>query len=95
MKIEGRVYINPMGVIFLRMPIENIPAVVEGAWASGAVKSRFKVIDANAFAQELCRILNEESEDGTTLVHKMFDAAINRAIEYGAEGIELHERQEA
>lgn len=33
--------------------------------------------------------LHRESEDGTTLVHEMFDRAFERAIEGGAEGIKI------
>lgn len=33
--------------------------------------------------------LHREAEDGTTLVHRMFDAAIRGAVEQGAEGIRI------
>lgn len=48
-----------------------------------------KVTDPDVFAKEVVRELLQEEEDGTTLVHKMFDAAINEAIENGAEGIDV------
>jgi hypothetical protein len=40
------------------------------------------------------RELNQESEDGSTRIHRMFDGAIEEAINQGAFGIEEHERQE-
>jgi hypothetical protein len=46
-----------------------------------------KVTDPVIFARELAIELERESEDGTTRVHRMFDAAAKEAIEQGAEGI--------
>lgn len=40
------------------------------------------------FAKEVVRELNSEDEEGTTAIHKMFDAAFIEAIEQGAEGVE-------
>lgn len=48
-----------------------------------------KITDVDKFAAEVLRQLEAESEDGTTAVHRMLDACIVEAIEYGAEGIEL------
>lgn len=48
-----------------------------------------RVTDADLFAEAILYELNAESEDGTTIVHKMFDQAVENAIENGAEGIEL------
>ena len=81
--------------IIISLPIENIPAVVEGSWASGFMETRMKVSNAEAFARDLLHALNAEQEDGTTVVHRMFDKAIDDAIEQGAQGIEDHEDQEA
>lgn len=46
-----------------------------------------RVPDPGAFARAVVATLNSEEEDGTTLVHVMFDRAIIEAIEQGAEGI--------
>lgn len=46
-----------------------------------------KVTDPAMFAKEVYRRLNDEEEDGTTIVHRMFDDAIKEAVEQGAEGI--------
>jgi len=48
-----------------------------------------KFTDLPTFAKEFVRELNREAEDGTTLVHIALDAALTRAIENGAEGVEI------
>ena len=45
------------------------------------------VDNESAFSKEVLRTLKDEEEDGTTLVHRMFDNAIREAIEQGAEGV--------
>lgn len=82
------------GDIIIRLPIENLPIGVDGAWAAGYLSPRMKVTDAAAFAKDLCHALNNESEDGTTAIHRMLDKAVLDAYESGAEGIEEHEDQE-
>ena len=81
--------------IIIRVPVKYLPVIVEGAWALNALDKRFKLTDAALFAQDLVRALNDENEEGTTMIHKMFDAAINEALEQGADGIEEHEDQDA
>lgn len=83
------------GCIVIRVPVQNLPAVVEGSWAAGGMDTRFKVTDPDAFAKDLVIELNQENDIGTTRIHKMFDRAIEEAINQGAEGIEEHEDQEA
>ena len=46
-----------------------------------------KVTDPAVFAQEVANYLNDEEEDGSTLVTKMFDDGIRAAVEDGCEGI--------
>jgi len=53
-----------------------------------------KIVDADAFARAVCRQLNDEEEDGTTVVHRMFDEAIKEAVEQGAEGIVFPDEKE-
>jgi len=43
----------------------------------------------------LVAALNAEDEQGSTIIHRLFDSAINAALEGGAEGIEEHPVQEA
>jgi hypothetical protein len=83
------------GSISIRVPEKAMRQLVEGAWALDALEVRQRITDAPVFMQELVNILNAEDEQGTTLIHKMFDAAINEALEQGAEGIEDHPDQDA
>ena len=53
-----------------------------------------KIVDADAFARAVYHQLNDEEEDGTTIVHRMFDDAIKEAIEQGAEGIVFPDEKE-
>ncbi len=46
-------------------------------------------------SKDLVIELNNENEIGTTCIHKMFDAAIEEAINQGAFGIEEYQEQEA
>ena len=46
------------------------------------------ITNKDLFTNELLRELNAESEDGSTLVHHMFDVAASRTIQAGAEGVE-------
>ncbi len=80
------------GNIVIRVALSALPMVVEGAWASGALDTRFKITNTKEFAGDLVHELNNEAEDGTTPIHQLFDAAIN---EQGARGIEEHEDQDA
>jgi hypothetical protein len=82
------------GEIVIRVPVANLGAVVEGSWAAGGMDTRFKVTNTDEFARELVTELNREDDAGTTRIHKMFDAAIDEAINQGALGIEEHEEQE-
>lgn len=75
------------GQIVIRLPIENIPTAVDGAADLGTLDAPFKVIDPQAFAQDLVSTLNDEDEEGTTMIHKMFDKAFNIAADQGAAGM--------
>lgn len=91
---SGRAIIED-GSMVIRIALEALPMIVEGSWAAGGMDTRYKVTDPAAFAADLVRELNDESEDGTTRIHRMFDKAIENAIGQGAFGIEEHEKQEA
>jgi hypothetical protein len=41
----------------------------------------------SVFAESLARALREEEEDGTTLVHRMFDTAAEWCVEQGLDGV--------
>lgn len=83
------------GYLVIRVAIASLPQIVEGAWAAGFLTPRYRVTDADKFARDLLLALNDESEDGSTRVHQMFDSAIKHAIDYGADGIDEHEVQDA
>ena len=68
--------------------------VLEGAWATNNIDKRYRITDVEAFAKELARELNKESEDGTTPIHALFDGVIEESISPGASGIEEHPQQE-
>lgn len=91
---NGRAVIEGDAML-IRLPIDYLPQVVEGAWALNAMPVRMQITDAGAFAKELVRVLNREDEQGTTMIHRMMDSAIVEALEQGAEGIEEHPQQSA
>ena len=82
------------GNIVISVPLKYLPQVVEGAWLLGALPARQYITDINEFSEELVSALNREDEQGTTLVHKMFDIAIYDCLESGAFGIEDHKDQQ-
>lgn len=81
--------------VVIRVPIANIGAALEGAWASGCQDGRYRLTNPEVFADALVHELNKEDEIGTTAVHKMLDAGMYGAIDQGAEGVVEHENQEA
>lgn len=83
------------GSIIIRVSLENLPGIVEGGWAAGYRDTRWKLTDTEAFARDLVHELNREEEDGTTPIHRLFDKAIDDAVDQGADGIEEHEDQDA
>lgn len=83
------------GCIVIRVRIADLPVIVEGAWATGNLDTRWKLTDVAAFANDLVHEINREDEEGTNAVHRMFDFSFKEALEQGAEGIEEHEDQDA
>ncbi len=74
-KIEGK-------SIVVKFGISNLKRIVEG----GPNGDLFKVTDSKEFAKEVVRALNDEEEDGTTILHRVLDDATLTAFENGAEG---------
>lgn len=81
------------GAIVIRVSLDALPMVLEGAWAMNKFDTRYKITDVAEFAKELTLALNREDEQGTTAIHELFDQAILDAIEQGAFGIDEHENQ--
>jgi len=80
--------------IVVRVPVKALASAVEQTLAAGKIWQRLKITNAEAFAEDFVRALNDEDETGETLVHAMLDKAIINAFEQGADGIEEHEDQE-
>lgn len=91
--MSGRAVIED-GNIVIRFRIDALPTAVEGAAALGALDAPFKVTDPDAFANDLVSQLNDEDEQGTTMVHKMMDRAFNQAADQGAFGIDATDEDE-
>lgn len=83
LKDSGRAVIEG-GDIVIRVAISALPLIAEAPMAG----TDYKVTDAEVFAVDLVRELNREEEDGTTRIHRLFDGAIEEAIDQGAEGVE-------
>jgi len=49
------------------------------------------VSDVRGFAKDVVRAINEEDERGTSMLHHMFDDAIDAAIEDGSMHVEIDE----
>lgn len=75
------------GCIVIRLNTKSLPMAVSGACDLMTIEGDWQVTNVAKFAREVVRELNEEDEDGTTLIHEMFDAAFNQVIEQGGEGI--------
>lgn len=82
------------GNIVITLAISHLQTAIDGGTMLGTIEGSWKLTDPAAFAKDLIRSLNSEDEEGTTMVHRMYDEAINDAIEQGAEGIEEVETDE-
>lgn len=68
--------------------VEALPLIVSGSCCCiGGIEGLWVVTDPAVFAREVCQALNEENEEGSNRIHRMFDQAFMYAIEQGAEGI--------
>lgn len=76
------------GSIVIRVALEALPMILEGAWAMNKLDTHYKITDASEFAKELMHALNREDEQGTTPIHELFDGAILHVIEQGGFGID-------
>lgn len=87
-KSTGAAAVLRNGRIEISIDVDALPAIVFGSCCDDGLDGLWKVTDAAAFAAEVFHALNNESETGATMVHRMFDGAFQEAIEQGAEGIE-------
>ena len=76
--LDGELVIIRVGTRTLATALEAGPILENGGG---------KITDPAKFAAAIVEELQGEAEDGTTLVHEMFDAAAVRAIENGCDGV--------
>lgn len=75
-----------VGVETLRFAAENHEEFWDGE--SGTDVPAIKITNSVIFAQEVVLAINEEAEDGSTLLSRMLDEAIKQAVENGCEGVD-------
>lgn len=86
--IENGVLTMSIGVACLANAVKLNPDLAEYDSEAGEWNEP-EITDPDKFAEEVLRAVQDESEDGTTLVHIALDTAAANAIENGAEGIKL------
>lgn len=69
--------------IVIRLPLSNLQIAALGGWAAGYLPA-VRIDNQEAFAKAMVRALNQESEDGTTPIHRLLDEAVESALEDGA-----------
>ena len=74
--------------IVIRIAIDTLPIAFAGGVDLGTIPPGVKITDAKAFAKEVVYVLEEEDEEGTTIIHKLFDKVMWQAVEGGCEGWE-------
>jgi hypothetical protein len=79
------------GTIAIRVPIASLQVILDGGYACAAYANVVKILDLDGAAKELCAELNDEDEEGTTAVHRIFDKAIVDALEAGSQCMEVIE----
>ena len=93
-EIERERLVISIGLEALARSVESSPALESFfEHARGCGFRGPKVFDERLFAADLVRELSAETEDGTTPVHLMLDAAAKAAIENGADGVALDEEE--
>ena len=80
--VDGTIRIQ-VGSNVLAFATENHPELQDEE-----AEPRCRVTDPAEWMKSVKLALDSEEEDGTTLVHKMLDAAIMRALEQGYEGVD-------
>lgn len=86
--ISDGVLTMAIGVECLAKAIKLNPELTEYDEESGEWTEP-EVTDVDKFAVEVMHAVQQEGEDGTTLIHIALDTAAMNAIESGAEGIKL------
>ena len=84
--VEGDRIAVYIGFDELAFAAANHPNFWDGE--SGDDVPNIKITDPAAFAREVVRQLNREEEDGSTLVTKLLDRAIEDAVGDGCDGVD-------
>ncbi len=74
-------------VIVIRVPFSTLPEALKQNPRDDSYYD-VTVTDVSDFARDVMRALNREAEDGTTLVHELFDKALAAAIDDGSTACE-------
>ena len=88
-------HIDGDGALVIRLHADALIAATEaspfldGYDPDGRGGPLVRVTNAAEWVKSVWYELNRETEDGTTLIHLMFDKAFLRALENGAEGVEI------
>jgi len=75
-----------VGMNVLAFAAENHPDFWDGE--SGLDVPNIKITDRQEFARAVADAINDEAEDGSTLLTRMLDAAIAKAVEDGCDGVD-------
>lgn len=77
--------------IVIRIPISVLAEeyIVPSDLLDENYKPRVLVTDLAAFAKDFVSELNREEEDGSTPITELLDAAFSKAVDNGAQGIDL------
>lgn len=82
---DGRIVIY-IGFDELAFAAANHPDFWDGE--SGTDVPNIKIIDSKTFAKEVAAALENEEEDGSSLITQLLDDAIKAAVEDGCEGVD-------
>lgn len=83
--VKGRITVSVPKKV-LKGATENHPDFWDGE--SGTDQPNVKIDDMTAFTKEVLRVINDEREDGSTLLTDLLDTAIKNAVENGCEGVD-------
>jgi len=72
------------GELVISIGIDTLCHAVEVGRSYGM--GEITIHNRDVFIKEILTELNDESEDGSTMIHRMLDDAASQAIENGAEG---------
>lgn len=79
----GRIEMG-VGMDVLAFAAENHPDF----WDGETDGPNIKITDMQEFARAVAEAVNKEAEDGSTLLTRMLDEAIVRAVEDGCDGVD-------